>query len=142
VEIRWRSEELYEQHAPALVGFAASIVGSGEAEDIVASVAGRLFRSAAIETVANQKAFLYQAVLNEATRERIRQLSWDSTGPDLSVALDALSPRQRAVVHLTYWEELSGPEVARRLAISEGSVRKHLARAKKTMKELINDRQI
>ncbi len=154
VQIRWRSEGLYQQNAKALVGFAASIVGSADAEDVVATVAGRLFRSPAFEKVEDQKSYLYQAVLNEArshlrsqgrrrrreekaARERLRSMDWDHQGPDLTAVLDALSPRQRAVVHLTYWEELTGWEAAERLGISEGSVRTHLARAKDTLKELI-----
>ena len=34
-------------------------------------------------------------------------------------------------------EELTGPQVAERLGISEGSVRQHLARAKQTLRRLI-----
>jgi RNA polymerase sigma-70 factor (ECF subfamily) len=155
VETRWHAEDLYLQHAGALVGFAASIVGSADAEDVVASVAARIFDSAALAAADNPKAYLYQAVLNAARShlrsrfrrqrrerkialERARSTNWDGPGPDLSSVLDALSPRQRAVVHLTYWEELTGPEVAQRLGISEGSVRTHLARAKNVLRGLID----
>ena len=155
VETRWQAEDLYQRHAKALVGFAASIVGSADAEDVVASVAVRIFDSAALSVADSPKAYLYQAVLNasrshlrssfrrrrrerRAALERARSTDWDSAGPDLSSALDALSPRQRAVVHLTYWEELTGPEVAQRLGISEGSVRTHLARAKNVLRGLID----
>lgn len=158
LQTRWRSEEFYERNAKALVSFAASIVGAADAEDVVATVAGRLFSSQAFDTADNQQAFMYQAVLNEArshlrssrrrrwreTRAaRDRGLWWDRgnpdrhSGPDLDHLLETLSPRQRAVVHLTYWEELTGPEVAERLDISEGSVRKHLARAKDALRSAI-----
>ncbi|MCP3990123.1 MAG: RNA polymerase sigma factor [Actinomycetia bacterium] len=151
--MRLGPEGLYRQHARALVGFAATIVGPSDAEDVVASVAARVLHSSALSAADNQRAFLYRSVLNASRshlrsqgrrrrRERLAQQNsppevWARQEPDLTFALDALSPRQRAVVHLTYWEELAGHEVAVRLGISEGSVRKHLARAKGTLRELI-----
>lgn len=151
-----RAETLYQKHGKALVAFAASIVGPADAEDVVASVAAKVLFSADLDRANNPQAYLYRAVQNGARshlrsngrRSRREQRTafdralapgTDAGGPDLASALDALSPRQRSVVHLTYWEELTGAEVAERLGMSEGSVRKHLARAKETMKGLIND---
>jgi RNA polymerase sigma-70 factor (ECF subfamily) len=50
-----------------------------------------------------------------------------------------LSMRQRAVVVLTYWDDLDADEISRRLGISSGAVRKHLARARARLKELLSD---
>jgi RNA polymerase sigma factor (sigma-70 family) len=58
----------------------------------------------------------------------------DPGGVTLSEALARLSARQRAVVHLTYWEDLTPVDVATRLGISEGSVRRHLARARRNLR--------
>lgn len=121
----------------------------------MATVLARLFPSAGWRSASNQEAYLYRTVLNAARsqlrsqsrrRRRERKLALDrsrytnrqAAGPDVSFALDALTSRQRAVVHLTYWEELAGAEIAERLGISEGSVRKHLARAKETLRSLID----
>ncbi len=156
IDQRQRAERLYQQHAKALVAFAASIVGPSDAEDVVASVAGRIFSSPDLDRANNEQAYLYQAVRNAARShlrsqgrrwrreqrtalDRAQSTDWSAPGPDLSLALDVLSPNQRSVVHLTYWEELTGAEVAERLGMSEGSVRKHLARAKDTLRGLIND---
>lgn len=153
---RLTDEEVYERHAVDLVRFASSVVGSSEAEDVVANTLVRLFRSSGWSAAENQTAYLYRAVLNacrshlrtqirrerrehKAAREQATGMDWESSTQDVSFALDALSPRQRAVVHLTFWEELAGADVAQRLGISEGSVRKHLARAKVTLKRLIDD---
>ena len=49
--------------------------------------------------------------------------------PEVLHAVRSLSVRQRAVIVLTYWADLAPADVADRLGISEGSVRRHLARA-------------
>jgi len=59
--------------------------------------------------------------------------------PEVRSAIGALSPRQRAVVFLTYWEDLDERAVARRLDISVGSVRQHLHRAKQRIGRQLDD---
>lgn len=58
--------------------------------------------------------------------------------PDTWEAVVALSVRQRAVVFLTYWEDLDGPAVAEALGISLGSVHRHLHRARETLRRKID----
>jgi RNA polymerase sigma-70 factor (ECF subfamily) len=53
-------------------------------------------------------------------------------------AVVALSVRQRAVIVLTYWADLDPRTVAERLGISEGSVRRHLARARAHLREALD----
>jgi RNA polymerase sigma-70 factor (ECF subfamily) len=59
--------------------------------------------------------------------------------PDVLRAVARLSMRQRAVVFLTYWSDLEPATVAGLLGIGEGSVRKHLARARARLRELLDD---
>ncbi len=54
---------------------------------------------------------------------------------DVRVAVHELSTQQRAIVFCTYWEDLSIPAVAGRLGVSEGTVRRQLARAKSKLEE-------
>ena len=54
-------------------------------------------------------------------------------------AVNKLSVQQRASVVLTYWEDLAPAEVATRLHVSEGSVKRHLARARARLKELLDE---
>jgi RNA polymerase sigma factor (sigma-70 family) len=54
-------------------------------------------------------------------------------------AVRRLSVRQRAVVVLTYWQDLEPASVARLLGISEGAVRRHLARARAHLREYLDD---
>jgi RNA polymerase sigma factor (sigma-70 family) len=53
-------------------------------------------------------------------------------------AVGTLSLRQRAVVVLTYWADLDPATIAERLGISDGSVRRHLARARARLREALD----
>jgi len=57
---------------------------------------------------------------------------------DVLIAVDRLSVRQRAAVFLTYWEDLPAEVVAERMGVSVGSVKRHLARARKRLAELLS----
>ncbi len=58
--------------------------------------------------------------------------------PEVLEAMSVLSPRQREAIVLTYWEDLTPTEVADRLNLSEGSVRRHLARGRAKLREVLN----
>jgi RNA polymerase sigma-70 factor (ECF subfamily) len=58
---------------------------------------------------------------------------------DVLAAVNKLSVQQRASVVLTYWEDLTPAQIASRLGISEGSVKRHLARARARLRELLDD---
>ena len=56
-------------------------------------------------------------------------------------ALAAVPPRQRAVLILRYWEDLSVTETAELLHCSEGTVKSQAARGLRTMRDLIGTDQ-
>jgi RNA polymerase sigma factor (sigma-70 family) len=58
--------------------------------------------------------------------------------PEVLEAMGGLSAQQRAAVVLSYWEDLTPSEVAERLGISEGSVRRHLARGRAKLREVLD----
>jgi RNA polymerase sigma-70 factor (ECF subfamily) len=58
--------------------------------------------------------------------------------PEVLSAVFSLSVRQRAVIVLTYWEDLDPAAIATLLNISDGSVRRHLARGKSRLKEVLH----
>ena len=143
----------YERVAPELQRFAASLVGGDDAADIVSIVMIRALRTPKWPSVTNPRAYLYRAVFNEASRWRRRSelrgrherqlalpASFDAAEfrPEIRVAVDSLSVRQRAVVVLTYWADLEPAAIAVVLQISEGSVRRHLARARARLRKVLD----
>jgi len=145
---------LYQLLAPELIRFATGLVGREDAADVFANAIVKALASPSWPTVTNHRAFLYRAVLNEArtwTRRRsertVRETRaatvriWELPGfhSDVVEAVVRLSVRQRAVIVLTYWADLDPIAVAERLGISEGSVRRHLARARARLREVLHD---
>jgi RNA polymerase sigma factor (sigma-70 family) len=104
--------------------------------------------------VDNPRAYLYRAVLNASLRSRrtllrrerreiatfVRdEVVLDEPVPEVLHAIGQLSIRQRAVIVLTYWGDLDPSGVAALLHISDGAVRRHLARGRARLKELLNE---
>jgi RNA polymerase sigma factor (sigma-70 family) len=57
--------------------------------------------------------------------------------PEVAMAVSNLSPQQRAVVFLTYWNDLDNRTVAQLLGVSEGTVRKQLGRARERLRRVL-----
>jgi RNA polymerase sigma factor (sigma-70 family) len=49
--------------------------------------------------------------------------------PDLAAALGGLAPRQRQIVALRYWDDLTLRDCADAMGVSLGTAKQHLARA-------------
>lgn len=141
---------IYMANRDALIRFASTVVGPADAEDVMIDGVVSAMRSRRWDQVENHRSYLYQSVLNagrthlRSTRRRRRredrahrlrlvappELPETDRNPELVAAVSRLSARQRAVVFLTYWEDLDERAVAERLGISVGSVRTHLHRAR------------
>lgn len=146
--------ETYEKYADELVRFATGLVGPSDAADVVADTFVRVIESRTWPEVDDRRAYLYRAVLDQVRmrhrstmRRRAREMRAARpqsahdvyVRPEVLEAMTVLSPRQRAVVVLTYWEDLTPKDVARRLDVAEGTVRRHLARARAKLREVIDD---
>ncbi len=149
-----RAERAYRQNAVGLVRFATALVGPNDAPDVVSAAILSCFTSPAWESVLNVEAYLYRAVLNQARshhrssqrRERRERLAASpalvaerEVRDDVWAAVERLSLRQRAVTVLTYVDDLTVTEVASRLGISDGAVRRHLARARAQLRKGLHD---
>jgi len=63
----------------------------------------------------------------------------DETSRELVAALDELSPRQRDVLHLVFYQELTIAAAAEILGISLGSARAHYERGKARLRQLLGE---
>ena len=94
-------------------------------------------------------AWVRRVAIRIATRARRRRLTDELKTPpshadlgahvDLRAALHTLSPAQRAVVVLFYYEDCPIDEVASLMGSSDGSVKTHLYRARKHLAEALGE---
>ena len=153
MEVDTRSDAaIYEAYAPELVRFATGLIGPTDAADVVADAFLALLAAPVWPRAENHRALLYRRVLFEARSrvrsaqrrrsredraERVTTVEFPDLRPDVAVAVLHLSPQQRAAVVLTYWQDLTPSAVADLLDISEGAVRKHLARARTHLRRVL-----
>lgn len=145
--------QLYELHVPDLMRFATVLVGPADAGDVVSDAMVGLMSRPASSSVRDPRAYLFRSVSNVAashhrsrTRRRERELRSVSNTPppsggeptasvDARRVLSVLSEQQRAVIFLAYWRDLAPGEIAELLGVTEGTVRKQLARARDRLRE-------
>jgi len=129
--------------------FAASLVGAQDAGDLVSDAVVATLRNRSLASLDNPQAYLMQAVLNHArsygrrARRERSALTRLTTGPpvvdpaaivrpDVARTVADLPLRQRAAVHLVYWEDLTTSHAANLLGVRPATLRRylHLARQK------------
>lgn len=145
---------VYRRHSDALIRYATALVGPDDAPDVVVDAVLAAFRSPGWPTVTSPRAYLYRSVLHRAMqqrrsderRQRREQLvALEGVAVPAEPAVDAhralaqLSPQQRAVVYLTYWDDLTPAQVAEALGVGEGTVRKQLARAREQLRRILDE---
>lgn len=146
--------DAYRANAADLVRYATVLVGPSDAADVVSDAVLAVMASGKWDTVDNPRAYFFRAVLNQASshrrsatrrrgrEERAARLDVPAPAADSSLdahrALRTLSEQQRAVVYLTYWEDLSPAQIAALLAVSEGTVKKQLARAREQLRKVLD----
>lgn len=147
-----RIEVCYGEHAESLSRFAVSLVGPSDAPDVLSAAVLRVLQTSS--RIDNLHGYLYRCVHRAAlqhwrtNRRRLRReeraqapsrLEDEYSDPSIALAMLAMSPRQRAVVHLTYWEDLTTSQIAERLDISIGTVKRHRTRAHQKLSEALID---
>jgi RNA polymerase sigma-70 factor (sigma-E family) len=152
-----RLDRLLAERGDHLLHAAIALTGSRlDAEDLLQAAVERLLRRR--RRIDDLEAYLRQVLYNLAVDGWRRRGAWhrirrllpsapdDGTGPDpvttvdlrdaLFRALRELPPRQRAVLVLRYWEQLTQTETAELLGCSEGTVKSAASRGLAMLREL------
>lgn len=148
-----RLEETVNKYENTLYRSALAILGDPhEAQDAVQDAFVKYLEKAPeFDGPDHEKAWLIRVTVN-GCRSRLRS-PWHSRRTALSEGLPApepeeqavleavlaLPPRDRAAVHLYYYEGYSTPEIAAMTGQSEGTVRSRLTRARQKLKTLLAD---
>ncbi len=153
--------ELYARRGPMLPGYLTARVSNRQlAEEILQDVMLAVWEHAAtFEARAKVTTWMLTIARNRAINATRRKklpviniqdvfVTSDETGPmeaaerhdkqnAVRAAIDQLPDGQREVLVLTFYHQLTGPEIADVLGISEGTVKSRLFRAKDNLKGLL-----
>jgi RNA polymerase sigma-70 factor (ECF subfamily) len=153
--------ELYARHGPMLLGYLTARVSNRQlAEEILQDVMLAVWENAhRFEARAKVTTWMLTIARNRAINATRRKklpvinlqdvfVKSDDTGPVEAIerdekqqavraAIDKLPEGQREVLVLTFYHQLTGPEIADVLDISEGTVKSRLFRARENLKGLL-----
>jgi RNA polymerase sigma-70 factor (ECF subfamily) len=158
-------EALFERHVRAIYGYLARRVGPDAAKDLAADVftlafarrdvfgyehddarpwlfgiATNLVRNHRRSEVRRLRAFARSGIdplSPDRTVEADDRLDAERSGPALARALAELRPDDRDVLLLFAWSGLTYQEIAAAIDVPIGTVRSRLARARRTIRELL-----
>lgn len=149
-------EDYVAARRPGLVRTAYLLTGSHhEAEDLVQATLLKVvpkWPRIADHPEPYVRKVLSREAISRWRRRRWREVTTDllpetpAEGPagadeDLRRALLGLSPRQRAVIVLRYYEDLTEQQTADRLGIRRGTVKSHARDALARLREVVGDEQ-
>ena len=150
-------ERLARDRGRALVGYAFLLTwDQAAAEDLVQEALVRTFaRSRSLDDLWGAEAYVRRTMLNLFLDTRRRSTRWGAvrhllatgdiaddvvTTPeqlDVRRALTELPRRERACVVLRYYDDLSVRQIAERLGVSEGAVKRYLSSGVKRIGHLV-----
>lgn len=141
------AEQLLEQRGARLVAYAAMLVArDGDAEDLVQDAVVKCFsRRRPVTTVGEAEAYARRAmqtiVIDRARARGVRRRAADrafsrepgtadmEAGLDVRRALRALTPREQVCIVMRYFDDLPVAQIAERLELAEGTVKRYLSNA-------------
>ena len=137
-------EQLVRERGARLTAYAALLVGrDGDAEDLVHDALVKVFsKRRRLASVGEAEAYVRSAMpsividraRSAASRRRAttRAFERDRARTDLEAGLDVrralreLPPREQVCVVLRFFDDLTVPQIAERLGLAEGSVKRYL----------------
>ncbi|NUU16069.1 sigma-70 family RNA polymerase sigma factor [Cellulomonas humilata] len=150
-------DRLVAERGSALVAYAYLLTGDmSAAEDLVQDGLVRTYTRRRPDDVTWVEAYVRRVILNtylDAYRARRRfaavthliatpeatddELTAAGDRADVARALTVLSPRERACVVLRFFDDLTLPEIGRRLGVSPGAVKRYLSDARHKLEPLL-----
>ena len=149
-------EKLIQQNGDTMLRTASAILGDAqEAEDVVQETFIKyLEKQPVFEGHEHAKAWLLRVTINSC-RSRLRSPwrrlraplleTYPAPEPQQRVAVEvvlALPPKERAVVHLHYYEGYKTAEIAALTGEPEGTVRSRLSRARVRLKDMLKEDEL
>lgn len=147
-------EALYEDYYEELVAYGIRMSGSKElTEDLVQETFVKaLMNTQTVEDLspAKRRAWLYRtfknllfdryrrAVLEQEYEQSLQSGSQEDAGiqeVENALILERISPQDRAIFYLRYFDGYTAEEIARMLSLPPGTVRSRLSRCRKHLKE-------
>ena len=145
--------QIYADLKDDLVGYATALVGPDSAADVVSTVVVRVLSSGSLSGLRDPRPYLFRAVLNEAMSTRRRAARREiansvteavhdepSLHPEVVVAVLGLPVQQRAATYLVYWLGHTMAETSDLMGLGEGTVKRYLALARSSLKEVLHAR--
>lgn len=143
-----RIQQVVEEYGDTIYRLALHYVKNpADAEDVVQEVLLAFFTREIPEE--RRKAWLLRVTVNKSLdilRKQKRNVPLEEDLSDgkgekanLSEELKELSPLDRELIYLFYFEGYSSKEIARLVKKSDGAVRKRLERAKKALKKILEN---
>ena len=149
--------ELVRTRHRALIGYAYLLCGNiREAEDLVQDALVKVYSPRTTPLASVSEGYVRRAILTIYLDIYRRRRRWSgikhlvgtddrqdspegavSNQLDVAVALDKLTPRQRACVVLRYFEDLTVPQIADALGCAEGTVKRHIFDAHAALQGLL-----
>lgn len=152
-------DRLVRERRPALVRYAALLTGGDlrDADDLVQEALVRTFsRGRPLREVEAAEQYVRRAILRVFVDGYRRRQHWQrlrplvavpdvapsrvatsDTGIDVRAALATLHPRPRACVVLRFYDDLTVPEIADRLGLAPGTVKRYLSDAATALEALL-----
>lgn len=139
------AEALWRDHGPSALRLATVLAGPDDAHDVTVNAFESVVRIAGRAAIVNPRSYWLRAVANEAkgwhrSRGRRRRRDLVAVPPaavaasvpdvDLRRAITELPVRQRAVLFLVYWEDMTEAAVAELLQLAPSTVHHTLVSAR------------
>lgn len=144
--------DLYRKYADELIRFATTLVGPSAAEDVFSSAMIRATGAAAWAHLDDPRAYLYRSVANAAIdlSRRDRRRVWreqrsaapevapsEELASDVIDAMRGLTIRQRSIIHLAFWHDMTVGEISQTMRLSVRTTERELATAKRRLQEML-----